>query len=106
MSKWKSLVMKFRYGVGNSRRIASISDSIRKDSTYRLRIHTVRRHITSGKITDKRMMDVLDVHHSFYRVDFCDVTILRIVDVDMTIPVDEVDACRVRQEHPFDFRIR
>ena len=63
----------------------------------------VRRHITSGKIIDN---DGRPGRPSFiYRVDFCDVTILRIVDVDMTIPVDEVDACRVRQEHSFDFCI-
>jgi len=37
------------------------------------------------------MMDVLDVHHLFYRVDFSDVAILRTVDVDMTVPVDEID---------------
>lgn len=52
------------------------------------------------------MMDVQDVHHLFERINFSDVTILRIVDVDMTIPADEVDACRVRQEHSFDFHIR
>ena len=39
-----------------------------------------------------QMMDVLDVHHLFERIDFSDVTILRIVDVDMTIPADEVNA--------------
>ena len=51
------------------------------------------------------MMDVQDVHHLFEWIYFSDVVILRIVDVDMTFPVDEVDACRVRQEHSFDFRI-
>ena len=52
------------------------------------------------------MMDVQDVHHLFERINFSDVTILRIVDVDMTILTDEVDACRVRQEHSLDFCIR
>ena len=58
----------------------------------RLRTHMVQRHITSGKIIDERMMDVQDVHHLFYRVDFSDVAILRIVDVNMTVPVNEIDA--------------
>lgn len=52
------------------------------------------------------MMDVLDVHHLFYWIHFSDVMILRIVYVDMTVPVDEIDTWRVQQEHSFDFCIR
>ena len=89
-------MMKFRYGVGNDRRIASISVSIRKDSTYRLQIHMVRRHTTSGKIIDDRMMDVLDVRHSFNWIDFRDAMLVRTVYVDMTFPVDEIYAGRIR----------
>ena len=96
MSKWKSLVMKFRYGVLNGRRIDSISISIQRDSTYRLQIHMVRRHIISGKIIDDRMMDVLDVRHSFNWIDFRDAMLVRTVYVDMTFPVDEIYAGRIR----------
>ena len=50
-------------------------------------------------------MDFQDVHHSFDIMYFSDTLNVRTIYVNMALPVDEVNACRIRQEHSFDFRI-